>query len=133
MSRAMPDPSSRRDDPDDAIDSAMEAAMQPPPARPAQELPLKKQWDAELEAELEKALEGFDASSYEVPTPRRDRAADRAHVPKGTRGQEDRSGPQQGKVIAVRGQSVFVDLGAKSEGVVPVEQFGDKLPNPGEM
>src|SRR5262249_16847318 len=40
---------------------------------------------------------------------------------------------RQGKVIAIRGQSVFVDLGAKSEGVVPIEQFPqDEIPKPGD-
>jgi small subunit ribosomal protein S1 len=28
---------------------------------------------------------------------------------------------------------VFLDLGAKSEGIVPAAQFGDKLPNPGDV
>jgi small subunit ribosomal protein S1 len=55
-------------------------------------------------------------------------------VPQSNRGQELERGPQNGKVIAVRGKSVFIDLGAKSEGVVPVEQFGENpLPKPGEM
>src|SRR5215218_8768112 len=113
---------------DAAIDAALEKATHAP-ARPAPEIPLKRQWDDELEAELEKALEGFDASGYEVATPRRDRAADRAHVEKEGRGQESRQGPQKGKVVAVRGRSVFLDLGAKSEGVVPIEQFQGQLPN----
>src|SRR5205823_9006008 len=54
-------------------------------------------------------------------------------VPQGGRGQESRPGPQMGKVIAVRGKSVFIDLGAKSEGVVPVEQFQGELPHPGDL
>jgi small subunit ribosomal protein S1 len=115
-----------------AIDEALDAAMAQGPPKPAAEPSLKRHWDAELEAELEAALEGFDASKYEIETPRT-RAADRKHVPRSERGQEGTPGPRQGKVIAVRGKSVFIDLGAKSEGVVPVEQFGDKLPNPGDM
>jgi small subunit ribosomal protein S1 len=93
---------------------------------------LKRQWDDELEAELEAALQGFDASAMSVHTPRT-RAEDRKHVPKSARGQEEAGGPREGKVIGVRGKSVFVDLGAKSEGVVPVEQFEGKLPEKGEM
>jgi small subunit ribosomal protein S1 len=38
-----------------------------------------------------------------------------------------------GKVIRIRGKSVFIDLGAKSEGVIPVEQFGEEPPSPGAM
>ena len=35
-------------------------------------------------------------------------------------------------MVSVRGKSVFVDLGAKSEGVVPVEQFAENVPAPGD-
>jgi small subunit ribosomal protein S1 len=117
---------------DAAIDEALDKATQAP-GRSAPEIPLKRQWDDELEAELEKALQGFDAASFDVASGPRTRAADRAHVPKPNRGQEETRGPQQGKVIGVRGRSVFIDLGAKSEGVVPVEQFGDDLPKPGDL
>jgi ribosomal protein S1 len=117
---------------DAAIDAALDAATSKAPTSPPAELPLKKLWDDDLEAELEAALAGFDAENYEVKTPRT-RAADRAHVEKSSRGQEASPGLKQGKVIGVRGKSVFVDLGAKSEGVVPVEQFGETLPKPGDM
>jgi ribosomal protein S1 len=129
----MNDKSARRDDFDSAIDQALDAATSNAPSRSAQELPLKKQWDAELEAELEAALAGFDDTTYDVSSPRRTRADDRAHVPKGGVGQEERAGTQQAKVIGVRGKSVFLDLGAKSEGVVPVEQFGDVIPEKGAL
>src|SRR5205807_947651 len=43
------------------------------------------------------------------------------------------AGPRQGKVISVRGKVVFIDLGAKSEGIVPIEQFQGNLPKPGDM
>jgi ribosomal protein S1 len=122
----------RPSDSDAAIDEALEAATQAR-ARPPADVPLKRQWDDELEAELEKALEGFDASAFDVASGPRTRAADRAHVPKPNRGQEETPGPQQGKVIGVRGKTVFVDLGAKSEGIVPVEQFQDQLPKPGDL
>jgi small subunit ribosomal protein S1 len=54
-------------------------------------------------------------------------------APQGGKGQETRNGLQTGKVISIRGKSIFVDLGAKSEGVLPVEQFTGELPNPGDM
>ncbi len=37
-----------------------------------------------------------------------------------------------GKVIAVRGKSVFIDVGGKSEGVIGLEQFDEHVPKPGE-
>jgi small subunit ribosomal protein S1 len=128
----MSDDSPKKPDLDDAIDAALEKATSRAPERPRTDVPLKRQWDAELEAELEAALEGFDASKMEVGGPRT-RFEDRKHVPKGARGQEAAPGPRKGKVIGVRGKSVFIDLGAKSEGVVPVEQFGAELPKPGDM
>src|SRR5262245_33272793 len=87
---AKPDPAAapRGASPDDAIDAALKEATGPASARPAQAVPLKRQWDAQLERELEAALAGFDASKYDVETPRRNRAEDRKHVPKGARGQE---------------------------------------------
>jgi ribosomal protein S1 len=118
--------------PDDAIDTALKAATSATPPPPQAAVPLKRQWDAQLEAELEAALEGFDPSNFEVAAPRRNRAEDRKHVAEGGRGQESLPGPQTGKVISIRGKSVFVDLGAKSEGVVPVEQFEGDLPQPGD-
>jgi small subunit ribosomal protein S1 len=50
-------------------------------------------------------------------------------------GQEgrDRPGTQKAKVVAIRGSSVFVDMGAKSEGVLPLDQFGDVPPTVGQM
>ena len=117
---------------DDAINDALDAATSQAPRRPSQDVPLKRQWDADLDAQLEAAMAGFDPSRFDVATPRT-RAADRKHVPKGQRGQEATPGSRTGKVISVRGKSVFVDLGAKSEGVVPVEQFQGELPKPGDV
>jgi small subunit ribosomal protein S1 len=116
---------------DEAIDDALDAA-----ARKGaddfreRELPLKRQWDAGLEAELESALSGFDPASVDVSSAR-SKPSDRLAVAKSERGQEGRRGPRTGKVIGVRGNSVFVDLGGKSEGVIPVDQFQDQLPAPG--
>src|SRR4051812_6956035 len=118
---------------DEEIDAALDAAMSRPPANPAPGASFKRQWDSELDAELEAAMAGFDPSSFDVKTPRT-RAADREHVPKENRGQELGPSVQKGKVIAIRGKSIFVDLGAKSEGVVPVDQFAaEELPHPGDM
>ena len=127
----------RASDRDAAIDVALDAATKGTPAKPepAGDVSFKRQWDDDLDAELEAAMAGFDAESLDVGSkkrlPRDERAGGMA--PQGGRGQETRQGLQEGKVISIRGKSVFVDLGAKSEGVVPVEQFGDDLPTPGSM
>lgn len=117
---------------DDAIDAALQAETAKRPAQAKADVPFKRQWDDELEAEFEAALEGFDAATMAFDTPRT-RAADREHAPRSERGQEGSPGARLGKVIGVRGKSVFIDLAAKSEGVIPVEQFEGNLPTPGEM
>ena len=95
------------------------------------DLPLKRQWDKALEAELEAALAGFDPATV-GEDPRRARGLGK---PAGDidrdQGQESRPGLRTGKVIGVRGKSIFVDLGGKSEGVLPVDQFEGDLPQPG--
>jgi small subunit ribosomal protein S1 len=116
---------------DEAIDLALDRATKAASgdARKS-DVPLKRQWDAELEAELEQALTGFDPSSFEVSASRAERT-DQPPAAKRERGQEGRPGPRTGTVIVVRGNSVFVDLGGKSEGIIPVEQFQGELPAPG--
>jgi ribosomal protein S1 len=124
----------RRTDLDQTIDAALDAAASGLPRQPAQELSFKRHWDPDLDAELEAAMEGFDESAFDVSRPGRLSRDERAGgmAPAGGRGQETRTGLQAGKVVSVRGKVVFVDLGAKSEGVVPVEQFGEAVPAVGD-
>ncbi len=109
---------------DDDVNAALDRATG---KTGVQDLSLKRQWDDDLEAELAAAMQGFDAEAMTTKTPRT-RSDDRKHVPKGAVGQEGSPGPREGKVVSVRGKSVFVDLGAKSEGVVPIEQFEENVP-----
>src|SRR3954454_2707409 len=98
------------------IDEAMEEAMarERKPAPP--EVPLKRQWDDALEAELEAALSGLDPKTFDVAKQRPPKQAtgDRLQVDQRDRGQEARKGPRIGKVIVARGKSLFIDLGGKS-------------------
>lgn len=124
-------PGLRKVDDDDAIEAAMENAMKGSEGPdPTATTALKRLWNAELEAELEEALAGFDPSTFEVASPKTPKA-DRGSTPKEHRGQESRPGLRTGKVIGVRGKSVFVDLGGKSEGVLTLDQFTGDLPAPG--
>jgi ribosomal protein S1 len=115
---------------DQALEAAMAREMGHPDPAPDPEIPLKRMWDAELESELAAALSGFDPQSMEVARPR-PKLEGRLPVAKGERGQEARQGPRRGKVIGVRGKSVFVDLGGKSEGVLPIDLFAGEIPHPG--
>ncbi|AMV39964.1 30S ribosomal protein S1 [Planctomyces sp. SH-PL62] len=116
--------------PDAAIDRAMDAALGGASSQAAAELPLKKQWDDELEAELEAALSGFDPHAFDVAPARRTREQRLPADSKG-RGQESQQGLRKGRVIGVRGRSLFIDLGGKSEGVVPLDQFEGEFPAAG--
>lgn len=116
-----------------AMDAAMDDAITVTPKR-SSDKPLKKQWDEELEAELQAAMEGFDSGSFDAARGRN--RPDRSFVPKSERGQEGRPGHRLGKMIGVRGANVFVDLGGKSEGIIPVQQFEElqkPIPNAGEL
>ncbi len=78
------------------------------------------------------ALSGFDPKTFDVARTRPPKTAtDRAQVDKRDRGQEARKGLRVGKVIVARGRSLFVDLGGKSEGVIPLDQFEGEIPVPG--
>ena len=56
---------------DEAIDTALAAETRRTAGEPrSSDIPFKRQWDAELEAELEATLSGFDPKSIEVASPR---------------------------------------------------------------
>jgi small subunit ribosomal protein S1 len=119
---------------DDELDEEMRQALNaaanaqaPPP-----EVPLKRQWDAEIEAELEAALAGFDPKSIAGSRPR-PKTGEKGTTAGGNRerGQDSRKGPRKGKVIGARGKSLFIDLGGKSEGVIPLSQFEGEIPMAG--
>ncbi|HMF37798.1 MAG TPA: S1 RNA-binding domain-containing protein [Isosphaeraceae bacterium] len=115
---------------DAALGDALEKVMANARAEVPPEVPLKRQWDAELEAEMEAALTGFDPKTFDVAR-ERPKTTDRAQGAGRDRGQEARKGTSIGTVICVRGRSLFVDLGGKSEGVIPLDQFEGEIPAPG--
>ncbi len=79
---------------DRGLDDALKAATLAKPAPPVGETPLKKLWDDSLEAELEAALAGFDASKMVVDSPR-GRSGERAR-PRASVGARSRGGPARG-------------------------------------
>jgi small subunit ribosomal protein S1 len=115
----------------EAIDDALDRALggeQERPIRP--DIPLKRQWDDDLEAQMEAALSGFDPKTFDVAR-ERPKTAPKGNSPRGERGQEAVKGTRSGTVIGTRGRSLFIDLGGKSEGVIPLDQFEGEIPQPG--
>ncbi len=127
-----PESDAPRPESDEAINAALAKATGRTAGEPrTADVSLKRQWDAELEAELEAALSGFDPKSFDASSQRRPRS-ERVPGQPDERGQEGRPGVRTGTVIGVRGKSLFVELGGKSEGVLPVEQLeGAEIPAPG--
>jgi small subunit ribosomal protein S1 len=80
-------------------------------------------FDADLERDLEKhiqdALGGADMDQLFGE-------GQRARKP----GQPE-PGPRKGRVISVRGKDVFIDVGGRIQGVMPVDQFEEGPPAPG--
>jgi ribosomal protein S1 len=119
----------KRSEADDELDAALDAALAKGLDEP--DVSFKRQWDAGLQAELDAALSGFDAATFEVGPPRSGPLAGPRNRPS-DKGQEGRPGARTGKVISVRGKCIFVDLGGKSEGILSVTDFEDgQLPEPG--
>jgi small subunit ribosomal protein S1 len=79
--------------------------------------------DAELARELEQQLAGVSSEDLERMT------AVQPHEP-----QTDESGRVRGRIVEVRGSDVFVDIGGKSEAVVPLHEFdANDPPQSGQM
>lgn len=148
-----PEPTQPAEAYDAAIDAAFEASAHPAvPTRPPTGGAIKTQWDKEIEEQLEEALKGFEAKMFDAPPPRRRPAVgekpagaktdpkagakptqrpDRPGAPK-PETVDPFAGKKVGKVIAIRGKNVFVELGAKAEGIIPLAHFEDNLPKPGD-
>lgn len=93
---------------------AAPAPLSPP--RPGRRGPV----DDEIERELEAALAGMDAKSLHGDTggPRR--------------GKQPADTRKRGRVVAVHGEDVFVDVGGRSQGVLAIAQFPEGAPKVGQ-
>lgn len=103
--------------------------------------PLKKQFDSEIEDELNAFMNSFDSGSLEaalpVPkgTPRPKAPVDTKPADKAEAAPEPKEKGKTGKIIKISKDWVFVDMGGKSEGCLPVSQIegkeyavGDEIP-----
>ncbi len=94
-----------------------QAPTAPEPARPSRRAAL----DAEIERELEAAMAGMDMKSMLGEPERRSQ-----------RGQAPDQGLKRGRVVALHGDDVFIDVGGRSQGVISREQFAEGVPAIGQ-
>jgi small subunit ribosomal protein S1 len=87
---------------------------------------LKQALDAEIEAELAAALGDMDAATLLGPLEGTSRK-----VPTGGKGSQNAPGHRKGTVVAIGRDGVFVDVGGRSQGVLPLEQFHEGPPSVG--
>jgi small subunit ribosomal protein S1 len=127
-------PTRRIEDVDSDLDRALDAQIKSrtAPDYDDDEQNFKRKKDDDVEAELESLLAGFDPETLTQSGPRT-RSRDREGQPKEGVGQENRHGLQRAKVVGIKSGTVFLDLNAKSEGIVPLEQFEESPPNIGDV
>lgn len=99
--------------------------------------PLTKVFDADIEAELNEFLDAFDTGSLEAVLPAPKGAPKpKAETPAAPSPETDEAKPNQkgktGRIVKITEKWVFLDMGGKSEGCIPVQQFEDKEINVGD-
>lgn len=114
-----------------AADAATEAGEQPQPATaPAAaapvEIPRDQELDADLEAEINAALAGGDEPPAAVEADSPEAAGVTAGAGEEEALEEGRR--LKGKVQSVHGENVFVELGYRAPGVIPLRQFESAEP-----
>ncbi len=92
---------------------------------------LLNQIDSEIESELAEAMGSVNPKALmeKSPAPTSGTANKGAAEPTSGSALERKTV----RVLDVRGDHIYVDLGTKSEGVVPRSQYGDKVPKAGEL
>ena len=100
------------------------APITPPLVRPPAKVAprIKVDLDAEAEAEIEAALADISEQDLLQPAPTR---LPPPVKPESTGTKDNR---KRGRVLSVHGDSIFVDLGGKSQGIISALQFPEALP-----
>lgn len=131
----------------DSIDRALDDAIDSKTASLRKgvdkDRPLKRQFDADIEAELNEFLDAFDTKSLEAvlpapkgaPKPKVEVAPAAADAAKSADEPKPAQKGKTGKIVKITKDWVFLDMGGKSEGCIPIQQFegkeiqvGDEIP-----
>ncbi|MCS6977631.1 MAG: S1 RNA-binding domain-containing protein [Gemmatales bacterium] len=91
------------------------AEPSPPASAETPAKPTRRDFDAEIEKQLEEAMAGMDVKTLHGEGGGKKK---RKHGPPDT-------GPKKARVVAWHGDDVFVDYGARTQGVVPRAHFPD--------
>ncbi|MFQ3592349.1 MAG: S1 RNA-binding domain-containing protein, partial [Gemmataceae bacterium] len=83
-------------------------------------VPSVRSLDDEIEREMREAMLGFADMDHLMGAGRQQ-----------LKGPAKTEGLRQGKVLSVRGKDVFVDVGGRTQGVLPLNQFPEGVPAPG--
>jgi ribosomal protein S1 len=97
-------------------------AAKPAPAPEITRPSRRAAFDAEIEQQMQAALAGMDDKAiYGEPEQRR---------PAGSRQPEDKK--KKGRVVSLHADDVFMDVGGRSQGVLPLNQFPEGTPKIGD-
>lgn len=115
---------------DSTAPTAPATAPTPPPPSNKD---LLRMIDADLDAEIEAAMAGFDVSKTLDPSTVNQAPASAKSHDQGPESADDARSPKTYRVLAVRGDDVFVDAGGRTEGLVSASQFDGKSPQAGDL
>ncbi|MCY2932874.1 MAG: S1 RNA-binding domain-containing protein [Planctomycetota bacterium] len=126
---------------DNALDEAIDSKTAAMRKVVDKDRPLKRQFDEDIEAELNEFLDAFDTKTLEavLPAPKGAPRPKAAVVAVNATGSDEGSKPVQkgktGKIVKITKDWVFLEMGGKSEGCIPIQQFegkeiqvGDEIP-----
>jgi len=127
---------------DKALDDAMDSKTASLRKVVDKDRPLKKQFDDDIEAEMNEFLNAFDTKTLEavLPAPKgAPRPKVVAPAPSDPSKPDEEARPVQkgkmGKIVKITKDWVFLEMGGKSEGCIPIQQFegkeiqiGDEIP-----
>ena len=99
----------------------------PPPPKKVFGAQLRRELDDDIEGEMAEAMASFEALGDLTKAGLTPGSADASSV------DLEKGSKHTVRVIDVRGDDVFVELGGKSEGMLSVLQFEDKLPSAGDL
>ena len=102
------------------VESAPAPSLVPPPVPDVAKPSRRAAFDADIEQQMQAALAGMDDKAIY------------GEAPKG-KPQQPQERKKKGRVVSLHADDVFVDIGGRSQGVLPLNQFPDGKPKIGDI